>query len=112
MISAKMQDAISQHVSAEFYSAYLYLSMSAYCESQVYKGFAKWLRIKHREEMGHAEKMLDYLLERGGQVKLLPIEAPPSEFASILAVFEHMLQHEQRVSQLILNLYGAAIAEN
>lgn len=31
MISKKMQEAINEQINAEIYSAYLYLSMSAYC---------------------------------------------------------------------------------
>ena len=43
MISKKMQEAINEQINAEMYSAYLYLSMSAYCAENTYKGFAHWL---------------------------------------------------------------------
>ncbi|HEY6435967.1 MAG TPA: ferritin-like domain-containing protein, partial [Ignavibacteriaceae bacterium] len=45
MLSKKMQDALNKHLTEEFYSSYLYLSMAAYFEEQNFKGFAGWFRI-------------------------------------------------------------------
>ncbi|MBW1873763.1 MAG: ferritin, partial [Deltaproteobacteria bacterium] len=56
MISKKMQDAINKQVTAEFYSAHLYLSMAAYLESIDLPGFANWMRIQYQEEVSHAMK--------------------------------------------------------
>ena len=39
-LSRNMEDALSRHINEEFYSSYLYLSMSAYCESVDLPGFA------------------------------------------------------------------------
>ncbi len=111
MISNKMQDAINNQVQAELASAYLYLSMAAYCESKNMKGFGHWLRVQYQEETGHAMKMVDYLLERGGQPVLKAIDAPPAEFGSPLNVFEKVLAHEQHVTSLINSLYEVALAE-
>jgi ferritin len=111
MISQKMQDAINQQVNAEIYSAYLYLSMSAYAEDQNLPGFAHWLRRQHQEEMEHAFKLMQHLYDRGGRVLLKAIEAPTTEWKSITAVFENVLEHEQHVTALIHKLYDAAVAE-
>src|SRR5262245_19595524 len=56
VIGPKMQDALNRHVQAEAYSAYLYLAMSAWCEAKTWKGFARWLRAQHDEELSHAHK--------------------------------------------------------
>lgn len=111
MISAKMQDALNRQIQAEFQSAYLYLAMSAYCESKNLKGFAHWLKVQYQEETGHALKILDYLLERGGTVELKAIEAPSVEFGSPAEIFEKVLAHEQHITSLIHNLYETAVAE-
>jgi ferritin len=111
MITAKMQEALNAHVTAEISSAYLYLSMSAYCESKVLKGFGHWFRVQYQEESTHAIKMMDYLLTRGGQVKLGAIEAPPAEFGTMLQVFEATLQHERKVTAAVHKLYEVAVAE-
>lgn len=112
MISKKMQDAINDQINAEFYSSYFYLSMSAYCESENYKGFAEWFRLQAEEEKMHGFKLFHYLQERGGRVILKAIDEPPSDFKSIQDTFEQTLEHERKVTSLINNLNKLAIEEN
>ncbi len=76
MISKKLEKALNEQIKAEFYSAYLYLSMSAYLTELSLTGFANWMRGQFEEEKFHAMKMYDYLLERGGKVQLKSIDAP------------------------------------
>ena len=111
MISVKLQKAINNQIQAEMYSANLYLSMSGYCMSQNLKGFSNWLRVQYQEETEHALKLLDYLLERGGEVELQAIEAPPAEFGKPIEVFEKVLAHEEHVTSLIHKLYEVAVEE-
>jgi ferritin len=111
MITPKMQDALCAHVEQELYSAYLYLAMSAWCEAKTFKGFGRWLRVQHEEELDHARKVLDFVLARGGQPALGAIPAPPREFGSMLQVFEAVLDHEKKVTERILGLNATAAAE-
>jgi ferritin len=53
MLSQTIQDAMNEQI-RELYSAYLYLSMSAYCESINLAGFAHWMRMQAQEEVCHA----------------------------------------------------------
>ena len=111
MIKERIQDALNEQINAELYSSYLYLSMSAYFESINLKGFASWMRVQTQEELVHAMKFYDYLIERGGKVVLSSIESPPTEWPSPLAIFENAYQHEQKVTGLINELVDLAIAE-
>jgi ferritin len=111
MISKKMEKALNGQLNAELYSAYLYLSMAAYFESADLAGFANWMRVQVQEERFHAMKFYDYIIERGGRVTLGPIEAPPSDWDSPLAVFEATLTHEQMVTGLINDLMDVAREE-
>ncbi len=111
MISVKMQEAINNQVQEELYSAYLYLAMAADSEEKNLKGFANWLRVQYQEETGHAMKLHQYVLERGGKVSLKAIQAPPTEFGTPLQVFEQVLEHEQHVTSLINKLYETAVSE-
>ena len=111
MIKKKIQQALNKQLNAELFSSYLYLSMSAYFESINLKGFANWMRVQAQEELVHAMKFYDFLLERGGKVNLSSIEGPPTEWASPLKVFEHVYQHEQKVTSLINDLVTLAISE-
>ncbi len=111
MLAKKVQDALNDQIQAEMASAYLYLAMAAYCEAMNLKGFGHWLRAQYNEEVGHAMKMFDYVIERGGQVALKAIEAPPAEFGSPADVFAKVLAHEQHVTARINSLYELAVAE-
>jgi len=104
MLSDKMQKAINDQINAELYSAYMYLSMSAWFESRNLNGFGNWMRVQYQEETFHAMKFYDYVLERGGTVTLAAIDAPPTEWKSPAHVFEETLKHEQKVTSLIHDL--------
>ena len=108
MIGPKMQEALNRHVQAEAFSSYLYLAMAAWCEAKAWKGFARWLRVQSAEELAHAHKCLEFLLARGGEAKLAAIEAPPSSWASVHAVFDAVLEHERKVTGFVNELYAIA----
>ncbi len=111
MISEKMQEALNEQVNKEFYSAYMYLAMSAYCDTIGLPGFSNWMRMQYEEESLHVTKMFDYILDQGGQVHLKVIEEPPKEYGTPLEVFEKTLEHEQYVTGLIHKLMDLAIDE-
>ena len=111
MLSKSMQDAINEQIKNELYSAYLYLSMSAYCETNSLPGFARWMRAQSQEEVEHAMKFFDFVNERGGRVVLQAIDQPPLEFESPRAVFEQTLEHERKVTGMIHSLYELALEE-
>jgi ferritin len=111
VLSKKLQDAINAQIRDELYSAYLYLSMAAYSEEANLPGFAHWMRLQNQEEVSHAMKLFDYVNERGGRVVLHAIDQPPTDFESPLSTFEMTLEHEQKVTGLIHNLYELALDE-
>ena len=104
MISRNLQAALNEQINAEFYSAYLYLSMSAYFDTINYGGFANWMRVQFQEEQFHAMKMFDYITERGGKVVLAAIDAPPVRWDGPVAVFQVTLEHERMVTKRINDL--------
>lgn len=111
MLKQSIEKALNRQLNRELYSAYLYLAMSAYFESSNLKGSASWMRVQAQEELMHAMKFYSYVSERGGRVTLEAIEAPPTEWKSPLAAFEHVYEHEQKVTGLIHELINLAIAE-
>ncbi len=108
MLNPKIQDALNKQINAEFWSAYLYLSMAMHFESEGNAGIANWFRVQFKEEQAHAEIFINYVVSRGGRVVLKPIAEVPSEWASPLAAFEHTLEHEQKVTAMINALYALA----
>ena len=109
MIHKKMEKAINDQINSELYSAYLYFSMAAYFDSINLKGFSSWMRVQTMEEEAHVKKFYDYLSSRSGRVVLSKIAAPPSEWGSPLAAFEHVLEHEQMVTGRINDLVDLSV---
>lgn len=112
MLKQRMQEAINNQIQKEIQSAYLYLSMEAYCQTLDLDGFANFFRVQFKEELDHAMKFYDYVNSTGGAVILQAIEQPQISFKSPLDVFKTGLEHEQYVTELINNLAKIANEEN
>ena len=112
MISPKLQDALNAQINAEMWSAYFYLSMSMYFQSEGRPGFANWFKVQFQEEQAHAEIFMNYLNSRGGRVVLEKIDAVKTSWNSALSVFQDTLAHEEKVTAMINNLYALAEAEH
>lgn len=108
-LDKKLSEAISKQIVAEYYSAYLYLAMSAYCQNEGYKGFANWMNVQAQEELAHGSHMYRYLLDRGEVPQLGEIQAPTQDFAGLAAVFTQALAHEQHVTASIGNIATLAM---
>lgn len=109
MISNKLHEAINAQVNAELWSAYLYLAMSMDAEAKGLKGVANWFYVQYLEEQDHARIFMNYLNSRDAKVVLKPIDEVPTEWDSVLTMYQQTLEHEKKVTALINNL--AAIAK-
>ena len=110
-MSKKMIDALNEQIKNEYYSAYMYLAMSAYLADLGLPGFANWMRIQAKEEVTHANKMYDYVLTRGGKIELKTIDAPPAAWKNTLDVMQAALAHEQFVTKCINEMSDLAVKE-
>ena len=110
MINNKVEDILNAQINKEFYSAYLYLAMSAYFDQIGLKGFAHWTKVQAKEEMEHGMILFNYIIERDGQVDLRTIQAPIKDFKEPLQVFEMILTHEKEVTSNIEQV--AHLSEN
>jgi ferritin len=111
MLSKPVLNAMNAQVGHEMASAYLYLSMAAYFESENLPGFAHWMRVQFAEEQEHAMKFFDYILDQGGVIELPAIPQPQVKFTSPQEAFQVTYNHEQKVTRLILDIYETATAE-
>lgn len=112
MLSEKMQAALNEQINAEFWSAYLYLSMGMQFENAGMPGVANWFRIQFQEEQAHAEIFMNYINARGGRVILKAIPEVPVDWATPLDAFKATLDHENKVTAMINNLFALAEAEH
>lgn len=108
-LDKKIETALNDQLNLELQSWYAYLGMATYCEAQNLDGFAAWLKTQAAEELEHAMKFHEFLVDRGASVTLGSLAPAETKFSSILAVFEAALAHEQKVSAAINTIYGESV---
>jgi len=111
MISARLNQAINDQITYEFYSAHIYLSMAAYCAANDLLGVSHFFRVQYREEVDHAMKFFNFVAEMDGSVKIAGFQDPQTEFISVLDAFEVALNHEKIVTGRIYDLKTIAVEE-
>lgn len=112
MLSEKLTKVLSDQVNAEYYSAYLYLAMSAAADGMGLKGTANWLFCQVQEELAHGTHMYEYILGRGAMPTFAAIENPQAAFISMNEIFEKALAHERMVTKRINAIATLAIEES
>ena len=112
MINQTIVDAVNSQIAKEMYSSNLYLSMAAYFYSINLNGFANWMKVQAQEETFHAMKFFDYVVSRGGEVKIAQIAEPQAKWSSVIDVFKATLEHEKAVTASINNLADLSLKEN
>lgn len=112
MLAPSMVDKLNAQINLEIYSSNLYLQMSAWCAANGFEGSADFLRKHADEEMMHAHRLFDYVNETGAQAVLGNIDAPPTKYDSLRAVFEQTYEHEVEVTNAINGLAHTAFSTN
>lgn len=112
MINEKMRTAMNEQIKFELESYYIYLSMVAYFHSQNLDGMAHWLRCQAHEEMIHAMKFFDHILDRGGLVTLLDVTQLKTSWSSPREAFEDAYNHEKFITGKINGLMKIAREES
>jgi len=110
-LTTKLEKALNDQINLELSSAYAYMGMAAYFDSTTFGGFAKWMHLQAKEELGHVERFFKYVVERGGKVSLGAISQPKCDYKSPLDAFKAALGHEQKVSAAICAIYDQAGSE-
>ena len=111
MISDNMTKALNEQMNFEFYSANIYLSMSAYCSYKGLDGFANWFYNQYQEEMIHAMKFYHYILDLSQPVEIDQCPKPQKDFGTPMEMFQTALAHEQEVTRRIYVLVDLALDE-
>lgn len=112
MIKKRMQEAINEQINEEISSAYIYLAIASSFYDQNFDGFAKWMRAQAQEEVEHAMRLFEFLVERGGRVILESVEKPNTTWNSPLEAFKDAYEHEQYITDSINELYDLAKEED
>lgn len=96
-----LHQALNEHLALEFGAAHHYLALSIWFELNDLPGFASWMKTQSQDELGHAQRIIDHLLERDLEVTLPAIESPPNSWPSTIDAVQHVMESEQRVTRSI-----------
>ena len=111
MLCKNITTQLNKQLNLEFFSSYLYLSMSAWCTKNGYNGSANWFMIQHEEERLHAFKIYDYMLDQGSEIDLLEMKRPKIKYTSLLECFDQALIHEQKMTTSLNKILDIALKE-
>lgn len=107
-MNAALLKGLNEHLKLEFRAAHEYLAMSVWLSANDLPGFAAWMKTQSGDELLHAQRIIDHLVERDQKVALPGIPVPPSSWKSPEAVCAHVLRNEQEVTASINQLYAMA----
>ena len=108
MLNKKVHELLNAQINKELYSAYLYLDFSNYFKAAGLDGFANWYMIQAQEERDHAMLFYQYLQNENATVTFEAIAKPDKALTSHMDVLRAGLEHEEYVTSLINDIYGAA----
>ena len=101
LLSEKLSEAFNAQVNAEMWSSNLYLAMAVYFKKEGLDGFAHWMEKQSAEELEHAHDMINFCIDRGGDITIGQVNVVPTAWGNPTEVFEHVYKHETYVSELI-----------
>jgi len=112
MLNSTVVDNLNKQINLEFYSSNLYLQMGSWAAFKGLDGCATFLKDHAGEEMGHMQRLFDYVNECGAIAIIGMIEAPATEYESIKSVFEQIYEHECFVTKSINELVHSTFEQH
>lgn len=111
MLKPKIEEALNNQIKVEAESSQFYLAMASWAETQGLNGTARFLYEHADEERMHMLKLVKFVNERGGKSVIPALAAPPKDYESINKVFEHLLEHETKVTEEINGVVDICLSE-
>jgi ferritin len=107
-MNAKLLKGMNEHLKLEFKAAHEYLAMSVWLSANDLPGFATWMKQQSSDELLHAQKFIDHMVERDQTVVMPGVPQPPTGWKSAEALCQHVLENERAVTASINELYAMA----
>ena len=99
---------LNDHLKLEFRASHEYLAMSIWLAEHDLPGFASWMKKQSSDELGHAQRIINHLIERNQKALVPAIAAPPATWKSAEKLCEHVLTNEREVTSSINALFSLA----
>ena len=106
--SENLNQALNEQVGNEMGASLQYISIAAHFDSQSLTGLARFFYRQAEEEREHAMKIVHYVVDSGGSLKIPSIAAPQASFESAREAVALALEWEREVTQQIYRLVDIA----
>lgn len=110
-ISKKIEDVLNAQVTKEAEASQIYLSYGCWADSEGYGGVSNFLFRHAGEERNHMMKVMRYIMDRSGEVKIAAIKAPPKSPKNLQDCFEKTFKHEVDNTTAIYDIVNLAHEE-
>ena len=106
--------ALNMQIGLELQASYVYLSMATHCakSSVALPGFKAFFSKESEEERTHAQEVIDFMLTRGNEVELFPIQTNDqimkNNWNSVKEMIQAALELEMNVCDSIHDLLDLA----
>ncbi len=111
MLDSKIYDLLNKQINKEIYASYIYLDIANYYNEQSLDGFANWFDIQTKEELEHADLIIQYLRDNGQKIVLDTIEKPNFNFNDFKEPLKVALEHERFITASINEIYDEAFKQ-
>ncbi len=110
-LSQSIEDILNYQVEKEAEAAQIFLSYGCWADAQGYGGIANFFFRHSGEERDHMMKVMQYIMERGGKVRIKAIKEPPQDPENLQDCFEKTFQHEVDNTTAIYGIVNLAHQE-
>src|SRR5262249_56013349 len=111
MLSKKIEAALNKQINCELNAWYNYLAMQAWFENANLNGFARWMKMQAGEELQHANRIFEFVHDRGGRVELEKVEKPVVGYKTPRDAFARATEMEPHNTPPITTPYPLPLAE-
>lgn len=111
MLNKKIETALNKQIEVEAYASNYYLAAASWCDTKGLQGCANFMNRHADEERMHMMKIFNYINDAGGHAIAPAIKQPPSEFKTLLDLFQDVLAHEISVTGSINKLVDLCLSE-
>src|ERR1700733_14054890 len=110
-LSKTLAAALNAQMTKEAHASQIYLSYASWADAQGYGGIANFLFRHAQEERNHMMKILEYILKRGGKVKVTAIPDPIPDPKNLQECFESVFKQEVDNTTWIYKLVKLSLTE-
>jgi ferritin len=96
-----IEKLLNEQIRIEAMASTQYLAMASWADAEGFSGVASFFYAQSEEEREHMLKLVKFVNERGGNVRITALDQPKDSYDSLLALFKAFLASEMHVTKEI-----------